>query len=90
MRTKHAHTMQTQPTRARRSKKAANLSIDSELLDRAKRLKLNLSKVLEAGLAESIRQHEREQWLEKNRAALDAYNEHIEKHGVFSDGMRSF
>ena len=75
---------------ARRRRKAANLSIDSGLLEQARRLKLNLSKVLEAGLTESIRQHEREQWLEKNRAALEAYNEHVDKHGVFSDGLRSF
>lgn len=74
----------------RRRKKAANLSIDSGLLEQARLLKLNLSQVLEAGLAESIRRYEREQWLEKNRAALDAYNEHVEKHGVFSDGLRSF
>jgi transcriptional regulator with XRE-family HTH domain len=31
-----------------------------------------------------------EAWLKRNRAALDAYNEHIEKHGVFSEGLRSF
>ena len=82
--------MHTQAPVARRRKKSANLSIDSGLLEQAKRLKLNLSQVLEAGLAESIRRHERKLWLEKNRAALDAYNEHIEKHGVFSDGLRSF
>lgn len=35
-------------------------------------------------------QRQREKWLRKNRAALDAYNEHVEKHGVFSDGLRSF
>ena len=29
-------------------------------------------------------------WLKRNRAALDAYNEYAEKHGVFSDGLRSF
>lgn len=23
-------------------------------------------------------------------AAIEAYNEHVEKHGVFSDGLRSF
>jgi len=74
----------------RQRKKAANLSIDSGLLEQAKRLKLNLSQVLESGLAEAIRRHEREQWLEKNRGALEAYNEHVEKHGVFSDGLRSF
>jgi transcriptional regulator with XRE-family HTH domain len=29
-------------------------------------------------------------WLSRNRAALRAYNEHVEKHGVFSEGLRSF
>lgn len=29
-------------------------------------------------------------WLRRNRAALEAYNEHIEKDGVFSEGLRSF
>ncbi len=82
--------MHTNSSRIRGRKKPANLSIDSDLLDQARRLKLNLSKVLEAGLSESIRRHEREQWLERNRAALEAYNEHVEKHGVFSDGLRSF
>jgi len=79
------------PTNApRRRKKATNLSIDHDLLDRARRLKLNLSQAVEAGLLDAIRRHERAQWLEKNRAALDAYNEQVEKQGVFSDGLRSF
>ena len=75
---------------ARTRKKAANLSVDGELLDSAKRLKLNLSQVFEAGLNAAIREKQREEWLNKNRAALEAYNEHVEKDGVFSDGMRSF
>ena len=75
---------------ARPRKKAANLSIDERLLARARRLKLNLSQVFEAGLTVAIRQQEAAQWLKKNRAALDAYNEYIEKHGTFSDGLRSF
>ncbi len=29
-------------------------------------------------------------WLRRNRAALDAYNKHVDKHGVFSEGLRSF
>ena len=77
-------------TAVRRRKKAANLSVDEQLLERARRLKLNLSQVLEAGLAEAIRREERAEWLRKNRAALEAYNEHVEKHGVYSDGLRSF
>ena len=82
--------MLTQTNAPRRRKKATNLSIDRDLLDRARRLKLNLSQAVETGLAEAIRRHERAQWLEKNRAAIEAYNEHVEKHGVFSDGLRSF
>ena len=78
-------------TRALRSrKKAANLSVDTDLLERAKRLKLNLSQVLEIGLSEVIRQRQREEWLKKNRAAIEAYNDYVDKHGVFSDGLRSF
>ncbi len=77
-------------TAARRRKKATNLSVDEGLLEHARRLKLNLSQVLEAGLADAIRRQEGEAWLKKNRAALEAYNDHVEKHGVFSDGLRSF
>ena len=75
---------------SRRRKKPANLSVDEKLLERARRLKLNLSQVLEDGLAEAIRREESAAWLRRNRAALEAYNEHLEKHGVFSDGLRSF
>ena len=82
--------MPARPNADRRRKKAANLSVDEGLLARARHLGLNLSKVLEAGLADAIRGKDREAWLRKNRAALEAYNEHVEKHGVFSDGLRSF
>jgi post-segregation antitoxin (ccd killing protein) len=74
----------------RQKKKSANLSVDSKLLDDAKRLNLNLSQVFEAGLDQAIRQKQREDWIKKNRSALDAYNDYVEKYGVFSDGLRSF
>lgn len=82
--------MLARATAARRRKKATNVTVDEKLLERARRLKLNLSQVLEAGLVEALRRHEGEEWLRKNREALEAYNEHVEKHGVFSNGLRSF
>ncbi len=82
--------MLARATSARRRKKATNVTVDEKLLERARRLKLNLSQVLEAGLAEALRRHEGEEWLRENREALEAYNEHVEKHGVFSEGLRSF
>ena len=75
---------------ARRRKRAANLSVDEQLLERAKRLGLNVSRVLEDGLSRAIREREAEEWLRRNRAALEAYNQQVEKHGVFSDGLRAF
>lgn len=82
--------MLTRPIAVRTRKKAANLSVDGDLLEHAKRMNINLSQVFEAGLNAAIRQRRREEWLNNNRAALDAYNEHIEADGVFSDGLRSF
>ena len=82
--------MLTRSNAARARKKAANLSVDSVLLEDAKRMKINLSQVFEAGLSAAMRQRRREEWLKSNRASLDAYNEHIEADGVFSDGQRSF
>ena len=86
----HALPMLTSTIVPRRRKKATNLSVDDNLLEQARRLKLNLSQIFEASLTEAIRQRQGEEWLKKNRAALDAYNEHVEKHGVFSDELRSF
>ena len=71
-------------------KKPANLSINADLLTKAKALKINLSAALETALAERISASQREQWLEENRSAIDAYNKMVEEHGVFSDELRSF
>jgi antitoxin CcdA len=72
------------------SKKATNVSINSELLQEAKILKINLSATLEQELVRLIKQKRRAQWLKENRPALDDYNAFVEKHGVFSDGLRQF
>ena len=71
-------------------KKAANVSINSDLLREAKILKINLSATLEQQLVHLIRQKRRAQWIKENRPALDAYNAFVEEHGVFSDGLRQF
>ena len=76
--------------KSRPQKKAVNLSIDSELLHRARSDSLNLSGILEAALEQTLRQQARERWLTENRAGMEAYNEQVEKHGVFSDGLRAF
>ena len=71
-------------------KKATNLSINSDLLRQTKELNINLSQTVEDYLSELVREAKRKQWLAENAEAIAAYNERIERDGVFSDGLRRF
>lgn len=72
------------------SKKPINLSINGDLIRKAKELDINLSASLEEALEGIVRRRMSEQWLTENREAIRSYNEHVESHGVFSNGLRSF
>lgn len=71
-------------------KKAANLSINRDLLRRAREFDVNLSAVLESALEETLREHLRARWLAENRETIAAYNAYVAERGVFSDGVRRF
>ncbi|HWG70386.1 MAG TPA: type II toxin-antitoxin system CcdA family antitoxin [Steroidobacteraceae bacterium] len=45
---------------------------------------LNLSSTLESAVEQELRQRARERGLVDNRAGIRAYNEQVEKHGVFA------
>jgi len=66
------------------SKKAANLSIKSDLLQKAKNLHINLSQALEQRLIEMLLEEKRREWKAENQEALEDYNRRIEAEGVFS------
>jgi antitoxin CcdA len=71
-------------------KRPTNLSLNSKVLDLAKELGINLSPTVDALLEEEVRRRLREQWLERNRAAIEAYNARIEKKGTFAQQRRTF
>lgn len=71
-------------------KKAANLTVRADLLEEARARKINLSQTLEVALAAELKRHHEAEWLEQNKAAIEAYGRHVEKHGLFSDRFRSF
>lgn len=71
-------------------KKAANLSLNSNLLAEAKRLNINLSATLEKALEKEVTQRLKSEWLEQNSDAIEACNELTETHGLFSDSYRVF
>ncbi|HBN15823.1 MAG: acetoacetyl-CoA synthase [Gammaproteobacteria bacterium] len=71
-------------------KKPTNVSINSDLLQKAKDLKINLSATLEHALAEQLRSEQRTAWLRENADAIQAYNQFIETNGTFGDSVRKF
>jgi antitoxin CcdA len=71
-------------------KKAANLSVNSDLLTQAKQFNINLSATLEKALSEEVRKSKEKTWLEENKEALALANQFVEKHGLFSDKYRMF
>jgi antitoxin CcdA len=71
-------------------KKPTNLSINSDLLKKARELDINLSSGVEEALEQLIRRRLNERWISENREAIASYNEHVDANGVFSDGVRGF
>ncbi|MEW6353845.1 MAG: type II toxin-antitoxin system CcdA family antitoxin [Pseudomonadota bacterium] len=71
-------------------KKPANLSVNSDLLKKARDLDINLSSILEQALEEEVKRRLRERWLRENQTAIAEYNTRVDAGGVFSDGVRGF
>jgi antitoxin CcdA len=71
-------------------KKATNLSLRVDLLEEARKYGINLSQTLESALEAEVKRAKEKAWLEENRAAIEAYQRHIERDGLWSDGMRLF
>jgi antitoxin CcdA len=66
------------------------VSIRSDLLEAAREAGLNLSAALERALTKELAEVNRNKWRQENHEAIVAYNEHVEKHGTFSDDVRTF
>ncbi len=71
-------------------KKATNVTVNADLLKKAKEYKINISKNFEVFLSELVREKEKELWLKKNEKAIAKQNKRVEKYGSFSDGIRRF
>ena len=71
-------------------KKATNLSLNSDLLQKARDLRVNLSATLEQALKDKLKSVEEESWKKENKAAIAAYNEFIAENGCIGDDYRNF
>lgn len=78
--------MHPKPTPAKPERRAVNLSVNGKLIDEARRLKLNLSRVLEEALEAKLREQRALQWQEENREAIAFHNERIARDGLWHRG----
>ena len=70
------------------AKKPTNLTVNSDLLSRARKMNINLSATLEKALVAELKNAEKQRWLKKNKKAIFALNNLSEKNGLFSDTYR--
>ncbi len=69
-------------------KRAVNLFVDTELLDEARRLRINISETLERRLRTIVRAEQERRWLEDNRDAIASINAFIDRHGLVASRLR--
>jgi antitoxin CcdA len=69
------------------AKRAANVSVRSDLLAAAREVGINLSATRERALTEELAATRRKKRREENREAIQACNAHVERYGTFSDDL---
>ena len=63
-------------------RRPVNLTLPEDLLTEAKTLNVNASREAEAGIRMAVKKAREQEWLKKNRGAMDAHNARVEKSGV--------
>jgi antitoxin CcdA len=72
------------------ARKATNVTIEPNLLLRAKELRINISQAAEAGLMQAAAARQAEIWLADNQAALQSSNDFVQKNGLPLAQFRNF
>ncbi|HVL21558.1 MAG TPA: type II toxin-antitoxin system CcdA family antitoxin [Amaricoccus sp.] len=63
-------------------RRSTNLSLESELVQTARDLGVNLSRAAEEGIRSAVRIEAARRWQEENREALLSSNAYVEAHGL--------
>jgi antitoxin CcdA len=69
-------------------KRAANLFVDTELLEEALRMNISISETLEQRLRVLVRAEQEKRWLQENREAIASINTFIDRHGLLASRLR--
>jgi len=71
-------------------RKATNVSLNTDLLDQARALEINISRACERGLVEQIEEVRAARWREENRTAIVSSNHYVDRKGLPLAGHRRF
>lgn len=71
-------------------KKSVNVCLSPEILEEARKLKINLSAVLTEALQETFCENKRDTWLLENEDSIEFVNQWVDGNGSFSDFQRPF
>ncbi len=71
-------------------RKAVNLSLDTGVVQTARDLGLNLSKISEDALRTATREARQRQWADDHRERIDAFAEWLDEHGMPFEDLRVF
>ena len=71
-------------------KKPVNLSLNAGVLAMARELDMNVSRTVDALLAQEVKRQYWARWQTQNLAAIASYNARIEQEGLPLDAYRSF
>lgn len=71
-------------------RRATNVTLPEPLLRDARHMGINLSQACERGLAAAVADARRQRWLEENRDAMAAWNDHVAEHGLPLAAYRQF
>ena len=70
------------------AKRPMNISLDADLVEKARAYGVNVSAVAEQALRDRIAKEEAQAWLDENREAIAAQNAWTAERGLFSDEFR--
>ncbi len=72
------------------TRRAANLSIDTRVLEKARALNINISRAAEEGVRRAITREEAKRWADENADVVRSWNAYVAKNGLPLRKYRSF
>ncbi len=78
------------PAPSKVARKPTNVSLPTDLLERARRLDINVSRASERGLREEVQAAEARVWAENNAQFIAEMNARIDRHGLPLEEYRMF